>query len=294
MEAKTRDDQLHKESEKHTDTSGSQMSRNQANLAFIGPRLSENKPILAQGEKPQSERDARHNHVSDLATNHQGLRDELARMLGRLHVPQSPEATLPLPSIFESRNQDEKTESHPIKENAFSPTPNFIREADLSQRIQTILRGLQNHTTPQASEQIGADESTRLSANSTQLLFDVEGTRVPDEEHKMQLFPSAASDLQHFDTKHLENEPTSGPSREQPGVLQIPAWLIDMQKNLDNRWREINPKPAPEPVVNVTIGRVEVRATQGETVRQSKPQKKPTGVMSLDDYLSQREYGGQA
>ena len=67
-----------------------------------------------------------------------------------------------------------------------------------------------------------------------------------------------------------------------------------MQTDLNNRWREINAKSEADSVVNVTIGRVEVRAVKSETLRQTKPQKKPTGVMSLDDYLRQREYGGQA
>lgn len=73
------------------------------------------------------------------------------------------------------------------------------------------------------------------------------------------------------------------------GLLQIPTWLSKRQSEL----REGNglflkaSRVETEPVTNVTIGRIEVRATPQE-VEQSGRKKKPLGVMSLDKYLSQR------
>ena len=76
---------------------------------------------------------------------------------------------------------------------------------------------------------------------------------------------------------------------KQDGLLQIPNWLTQIQADLNNRWQEISNKTETEPVVNVSIGRVEVRATQAQTPKKAKETVKPTGVMSLNDYLSQRE-----
>lgn len=47
-----------------------------------------------------------------------------------------------------------------------------------------------------------------------------------------------------------------------------------------------------EPVINVTIGRIEVRANQSQAPEQTRKKKKPSGVMSLDHYLKQRTQGG--
>ena len=74
--------------------------------------------------------------------------------------------------------------------------------------------------------------------------------------------------------------------------LETPSWLPDIEARINQRLQEIETKA--DPVVNVTIGRVEVRAIQSETPKQARRQKKPTGVMSLDDYLKQRGRGGKA
>ena len=86
-------------------------------------------------------------------------------------------------------------------------------------------------------------------------------------------------------------EPVSTAKSSQAGTLQPPAWLKDLQTNLNARWRETNTHA--EPVINVTIGRVEVRAINTEPLKPSAAQGKPKGVLSLDDYLKQRESKGR-
>lgn len=75
---------------------------------------------------------------------------------------------------------------------------------------------------------------------------------------------------------------------QQTGSLQAPAWLTEMQAELNKQIQAMQKKA--ESVINVTIGRVEVRAVQAEREKTARP-KKPSGVMSLDDYLKQRERG---
>jgi hypothetical protein len=47
----------------------------------------------------------------------------------------------------------------------------------------------------------------------------------------------------------------------------------------------------PAPTIQVTIGRIEVRATPAATPRPQAARSAPS-VMSLDDYLNQRAKGG--
>lgn len=49
--------------------------------------------------------------------------------------------------------------------------------------------------------------------------------------------------------------------------------------------------PPPEPTINVTIGRVEIRATSPPARPRAQP--KPASVLSLEDYLRQRANGGR-
>ena len=91
----------------------------------------------------------------------------------------------------------------------------------------------------------------------------------------------------------IRSQTVPPPINSPGGTLQIPAWLTDMQTELNNRWREINAQSQAEPVINVTIGRVEIRATNPEPAKPGRTEKKPTGVMSLDDYLKQRESKGR-
>lgn len=88
--------------------------------------------------------------------------------------------------------------------------------------------------------------------------------------------------------QHAPNLPEQRePARR--GVLDAPNWLDDIRREMTERWQTIEASvQSAEPVVNVTIGRVEVRAVQAEPTKKSKAKKKPSGVMSLDDYLKER------
>lgn len=56
-------------------------------------------------------------------------------------------------------------------------------------------------------------------------------------------------------------------------------------------WEQTNSAPV-EPVVNITIGRIDVQATRGEGKKQPRQPKKPSGIMGLDQYLQKRTHGG--
>lgn len=79
----------------------------------------------------------------------------------------------------------------------------------------------------------------------------------------------------------------------QSGMLQTPNWLNELQTSLNARWQEMNARETSETVVNITIGRIEVKAAPSFTAQQTKARAKVTGVMNLDDYLKQRENRGR-
>ncbi len=91
--------------------------------------------------------------------------------------------------------------------------------------------------------------------------------------------------------KQSSSPPSSAP---ESGLLQLPSWLNEMRTELRRRWQDSSPlaSPAAEPVINVTIGRVEVRAMQTKTSSGAQARPQASRVMSLDEYLKQRESRG--
>ncbi len=253
-------------------------SRNQIDLISPGHLKFENQPPTTHGEKPQLLQPTHETH-SGRERDIPRSRDDLQSILDRL---QPSKKRLPLKhdvaSVADRRAQHENTNLHSNHETVSPPVEEGSFQTELSQRIQTLLQRLQNH------EKSHGNDDTEI-ASSTQLPYWL---RTGEQEINMPL------DVPRSDNQSAEDKGINRLSPGLAGALQIPAWLSDMQSDLNNRWREINTRSKVEPVVNVTIGRVEVRAVQAETVRQAKTQKKPTGVMSLDDYLQQRKYGGQA
>lgn len=65
-------------------------------------------------------------------------------------------------------------------------------------------------------------------------------------------------------------------------------WLAELQTDLQQRVRSA-PQSPPEKVVQVSIGRIEIRTQANPPSKGKTPQVKKQGVMSLDDYLKHRE-----
>lgn len=73
------------------------------------------------------------------------------------------------------------------------------------------------------------------------------------------------------------------------GELLPPDWLGEFQRELLSQMPSAG--EGGEPTVNVSIGRVEVRASVPQTPRKSSADGAPSGIMSLDEYLRQRDGG---
>jgi hypothetical protein len=76
--------------------------------------------------------------------------------------------------------------------------------------------------------------------------------------------------------------------RPPPGVLQAPDWTAELQHALRDRHGEPQPPASSEPTVNVTIGRIDIRAVRREHREPAPRAAAQRSIMSLDDYLAKR------
>jgi hypothetical protein len=75
---------------------------------------------------------------------------------------------------------------------------------------------------------------------------------------------------------------------EAGGLLEAPAWLSHKQSELPKELFLMESKAEVEPVINVTIGRIEVRAVKQQEPPPPRRFVPPKPKLSLDDYLEQQ------
>lgn len=158
-------------------------------------------------------------------------------------------------------------------------------ETGRTNHIDEALRQLKTQTNKGKENQHSFEDLAQLSPVN---VSKIETDRSPTLPAQLQTEGERFSESLNKSIKH-QNQAADTSVKSQSGSLQIPGWLTSMQTDLNKRWREITAQTHAEPVINVTIGRIEIRATNSQTAKPSSVQKKPTGVMSLDDYLKQRE-----
>ncbi len=93
-------------------------------------------------------------------------------------------------------------------------------------------------------------------------------------------------------TEPQETGPGANGLFEVPGWLEVPAWAAGKQPIFPKESLLNYTQPEKEPVINVTIGRIEVRAIRSPVPEPHRQPKKPSGVMTLDQYLSRSKQGG--
>ena len=156
----------------------------------------------------------------------------------------------------------------------------------LRPRIRTVLQRLDKQQLKTDNQQSTGAMQAETAALNTSMGFDT-GSAAESKE-------SVVSPEQNQILAHNGSEKSSTEIRgdqgyaDQSGLLQIPDWLTAMQIDLSNRWQQIKSLSAPESVVNVTIGRVEVKAVNSDSLKQAKAKTKPRGIMSLGEYLQRR------
>ncbi len=153
---------------------------------------------------------------------------------------------------------------------------------------------------PDTRQPVGEDLTPRIQATLQRLAGDADDRKISQTDAML----AEQSPPQQNNTSAAELTPAGKPNRDRQeessgtfpqdstmhSTLEPPSWLSELEARFKQFAQE--KKAQPEPVVNVTIGRVEVRAVQTETPRQKPQPQKPAGVMTLDEYLKQREGGG--
>jgi hypothetical protein len=184
--------------------------------------------------------------------------------------------------------------TNPTEEaNAHTSELGYHFESELDTRITTMLARLQDHQKVRPAEYAETNNLERSVATRPDTSGDTEKDRTIQPLLVAPLFDESEK-VGSSDTDQNRRYAFASDNRDisRDGSLEPPSWLSDMQSEFNRRWNELNSKSEPEPVINVTIGRVEVRAVQADATKKTRRKKKPSGVMSLDAYLNQRESRG--
>lgn len=194
-------------------------------------------------------------------------------------------SSLPTPD----RSYQQHKEHNELDQNTEQPNNQHLSVSDsLNTHIQIILQRLNSEQNQRSDNHASIENGENAQLLNTASVINQNQATRSEAQH---VVPGEILDLKQVDSprKHsTENQPGER-AEHQSGVLQIPNWLRDMQSDITNRLQGIRNQEKTEPVVNVTIGRIEVRAIQTDSVKPAIIQNKPSGVMSLDDYLKHRD-----
>lgn len=155
-----------------------------------------------------------------------------------------------------------------------------ISESELNHRIQAMIQ----HLTKDASS-LDTSGNHNNKNNDDALVSTLSKTKAPQLDSTIppeNLSPVAKRKRIQEENNFSKN--TDTPTNQ--SQLEPPSWLADMASQLTQGLQ--NTEQKADPVINVTIGRVEVRAVQKDEPRKAQQTKKPNGVMTLDNYLKQR------
>jgi len=158
-------------------------------------------------------------------------------------------------------------------------------EHGLNQRILELLEHLGSDPVSTVTQAVDDGTATIIS--------DRLQSRPPDDNTSLiDATPVSPQPAQQPD-RHTDDKATVLPDNVQGTYLQgqqeVPSWLPDLESRISQFMQ--HPESGTDNVVNVTIGRVEVRAVHTDAPKLSRRRKKPGGVMSLDTYLERRERG---
>lgn len=226
-----------------------------------------------------------HEPVSSIGSNATAneINSRIQTILRRLNNQRNPQ------SLHAEDQRTIESRHEPVKLSDTANNTPVDKADETSHRMQTILQRLndpysqhqgrqpvnhsQHNTTPEREYVVPMSALTSSLAAKLNTAFIQ-----PADKLKKQ---NIENRLEHYES-------------DQAGAMQIPDWLTDMQADFNARWQRINAQTKSDHVINVTIGRIEVRAVQAEATKKPKAHHKPSGVMNLDEYLKQRENRGRA
>jgi hypothetical protein len=180
-----------------------------------------------------------------------------------------PVKTVPAPpSLAQTRSSLEGVQPSAQRRSTASPTVQVPEAVTPAGRTTPDLQ-TQPHVTAPPPLVDRVDLASQKSSATAPESFPVERQRSPDDAAQ----PAARiGPLESRDSAGLPEHPVVIPREDRPGVSP--------------RLERVEPAP---PVIRVTVGRVEVRATRSPEPRPQPARPRPT--LSLDDYLKRRDGG---
>jgi len=158
---------------------------------------------------------------------------------------------------------------------------------EVTPRVQEVLQQRHQPSTPrrEPAPDIGPqpDTAPRAMEGETENILSLESTPLPQTNVE----PASST----TNSRPLNNNHSSQKAITETGVLQPPDWLAEVQSTLNDRGQTMNTETTSEPVVNVTIGRIEIKAEHTDTPTKTNTRQSPRGIMSLNEYLQQRNEG---
>lgn len=199
----------------------------------------------------------------------------------------------PSPPTSELQSQVETVEA--ISLPPVRPEPRIVRQA-VKLEAESAEQPAQLSPTLKRDpvETTASSEAARQSAESLPDQTRLAPFEPPESKRP---FPSLNASLTEASRK--TEQPLVEPSAPQPARSPQPGQSVLAQPHITRSRETQAPVPAefdtapePAPIINVTIGRVEVRASQAPASGVRRQESAAKRLMSLDDYLRQRAGGG--
>ena len=237
-------------------------------MSAVAVRNNRDQALAQQNTPKHYKKNIRHTYATfgdDNSIGGPGIDGHMKNATGEPHAHMlSPE---PPSDIITSQNNNKKQNfnnqaviSEQRDSNSERADSQSSRPSDpLKERIQTLL---QHFEEPRS----GFVPSGKNSANAQEHLAARMNTDTPPLNTNTQLAQQTA---------------------KSHGLLQPPGGLAEIQSELNKHLEKISAQ-APDPVVNITIDRIEVKASQPSPNTETQAKHQPSGVMSLDEYLAQR------
>lgn len=173
-------------------------------------------------------------------------------------------------------------------------TVGLSAESEPVQHVIKILERLHEHRTDFPTEQ--APRDAKASRQTVHIEEPEPIEKRPSKAQPQSDPANIGAHAKNFKTLPSEPHDAEEPVREDKNLksdrLMPPFWAYQLAAQLKSQEMEVTTAIQNEPVINVTIGRVEVRAVPSEKSQPRPGRKKFSGVMSLDQYLKQREQAG--
>ena len=206
----------------------------------------------------------------------------------------------PARSVTTVEKTVESEESRGLEEHSFvqpsSPSVESGEPATLPPRVHTseTKTPAVARTAKKGKAAIPAVVLRQPSKASDQLQSPPETTKQSPTETTKTVAPSHTEPdfEQVHDEAGILNSETAQPAKPYPRFTPAyPTWRNSREQQTHSRRRQMFGPVEPEPSINVTIGRVEVRAVQTDS--KTAPRKSESPVMPLEEYLRKQRRGGE-